>query len=206
MAKRTERKVSPGNPCPFLRALVAEGLLDDRVATVGDATDAIQRVAATGEGHPQVPALAVRLIALLANGLYPTKVLDNAVRGLKLSQLRDGPLDKHGAGSRILDAAANVQKKELDRLAAFATPKTRPDGSKEPGLSLKQLHKFMDANYARAEGHRRLIDRQLMNGEWPVLLEVMGRQGKRGRYLSVAEVRALFLKRTLPARMLKQLA
>jgi hypothetical protein len=206
MKKKTQRKVSTGNPCPFLRALVAQGLLDDRVATIGDATDTIQRVAATGEGHPQVPGLAVRLIALLANGLFPTKVLDNAVRGMKLAQLRDGPLDKHGAGSRILDADANVDRAELERLAAFATPKTRADGTKEPGLSLKQLEKMMDANYERAEGHRRLVDRQLMNGEWPVLLEVMGRQGKRGRYLSVAEVRTLFEKRTLPARMTKQLA
>ena len=200
------RQVSPGNPCPFLRALVAQGLLDDRVATIGDATDTIERVAATGEGEPQVPALAVRLIALLANGLFPTTVLDNAVRGMKLDRLRGGPLDTQGAGSRILDAEAKVDAAELDRLAQFATMKTRADGTKELGLSLAQLEKMMDANYARAEGHRRLVDRQLMNGEWPVLLEVMGRQGKRGRYLSVDEVRALFLKKALPARMKKQLA
>jgi hypothetical protein len=205
MKKPAQRKVSPGNPCPFLRALVAQGLLDDRIATIGDATQAIERVVATGEGHPQVPSLAVRLIALLANGLFPTTVLDNAVRGMKLDQLRGGPLDKQGAGSRILDEQAEVDRAELERLAKFASPKTRADGTKELGLSLKQLETMMDANYARAEGRRRLVDRQLMNGEWPVLLEVMGRQGKRGRYLSVAEVRALFLQRKLPARMLKQL-
>jgi hypothetical protein len=206
MKTRVQRKVSPGNPCPFLRALVAQGLLDDQVATIGDATATIERVAATGEGEPQVPALAVRLIALLANGLFPTTVLDNAVRGMKLDRLRGGPLDKQGAGSRILDADANVDRAELDRLEQFATSKTARDGKKELGLSLEQLQKMMDANYARAEGHRRLVDRQLMNGEWPVLLEVMGKPGKRGRYLSVDEVRTLFLKRTLPARMMKRLA
>ena len=64
---------------------------------------------------------------------------------------------------------------------------------------------MMDANYARAEGHRRLIDRQLMNGEWPVLLDVMGKDGKHGRYLSLREIRALFVERRLPARMMKRL-
>src|SRR5664279_5456347 len=30
MDVKAERKVSPNNPCPFLRALVAQGLLDNR--------------------------------------------------------------------------------------------------------------------------------------------------------------------------------
>lgn len=40
----------------------------------------------------------------------------------------------------------------------------------------------MNANFERAKGHRRAIDRKLMNGEWPVLLGYHG-QG-RGRALS----------------------
>ena len=39
MSDDAPHKVSPNNPCPFLRALVAEGLLDDRGATIGDATE-----------------------------------------------------------------------------------------------------------------------------------------------------------------------
>ena len=59
----------------------------------------------------------------------------------------------------------------------------------------------MDANYARAAGRRRLVDRALMNGEWPILLKVMGKKGKAGRYLGLKEVEELFTKRRLPARM-----
>ena len=40
-----------------------------------------------------------------------------------------------------------------------------------------------------------------MNGEWPVLLKVMGKAGKSGSYLSGAEVRDLVVNRRLPARL-----
>ena len=62
-----------------------------------------------------------------------------------------------------------------------------------------RVHEAEDLGLARP------VDRQLMNGEWPVLLQVMGKEGKRGRYLSVAEVRSLFIDRRLPARMRKRL-
>lgn len=199
-------KVSPNNPCPFLRSLVAEGMLSDRTATIGDATAAIEAVAATGEGSPELPSLAVRLVALLANGLGPGAILDNALNGLKLNKLRNGPFDKQGAGSRILDAKAQVDVAELERLKQFASPKTKLDGGKELGLDAEELKQMMDANYERAGDQRRLIDRQLMNGEWPVLLQVMGKDGKSGRYLSLREVNTLFLKRKLPSRMTRKLA
>ena len=206
MADAPQHKVSPNNPCPFLRMLVAQGLLDDRVATIGDATDVIERVAATGEGSPRLPGIAIRLIALLANGLGPAILLDNGLNGVKLNQLRDGPFDKHGAGSRILDKRARVQPAELERLKDFASQKTTAGGGRELGLDAADIERMMDANYARAEGHRRLIDRQLMNGEWPVLLlDVMGKDGKHGRYLSLREIRALFVERRLPVRMMKRL-
>ena len=51
----------------------------------------------------------------------------------------------------------------------------------------------------------RLVDRQLMSGEWPPLLEVMGKEGADGRYLSLRELRVLFVERRLPTRMLKRL-
>ena len=203
MEEQAEHKVSPNNPCPFLRALVAEGLLDDRRATIGDAADTINRVAATGVGSPQLPSLAIRLIALLSNGLGPGAVLASAIHGFKLNKLRNGPLDKKGAGSRILSARGQINESELDRLKEFASPKESAGSRKEPGLDEAELKAMMDANYERAEGHRRLVDRQLMNGEWPILLEVMGKEGKNGRYLSLKEIRTLFVQRKLPARMMK---
>jgi hypothetical protein len=205
MDVKAERKVSPNNPCPFLRALVAQGLLDNRVATVGQATEVIERVAATGEGNPSLPSLAVRLIAVLSNGLSPGTVLETGLQGVRLSKLRNGPFDKMGAGSRILDSKAKVNTAELDRLKEFASLKVSETGTKELGLDAKELKIMMDANYERAGDRRRLIDRQLMNGEWPVLLQVMGKQGQDGRYLSLREIRALFASRRLPSRMTRKL-
>ena len=125
--------------------------------------------------------------------------LDEADRGF--SCMRDGPLDKHGAGSGILNAKGQVVKAELARLDSFAADKADPAGGQERGLDLADLRRYMDANFERAAGHRRAIDRKLMDGEWPVLLKVMGKGRGAARYLSLAEVRALFTERRLPARM-----
>lgn len=205
MDVKAERTVSPNNPCPFLRALVAQGLLDNRVATVGHATEVIERVAATGEGNPSLPSLAVRLVALLSNGLSPGTVLETGLHGVKLSKLRNGPLDKKGVGSRILDSKAQVDSSELNRLKEFASLKVSRNGTKELGMDAQELVIMMDANYERAGDRRRLIDRQLMKGEWPVLLEVMGKDGQDGRYLSLREIKSLFTSRRLPSRMTKNL-
>ena len=205
MPDDAQHKVSPNNPCPFLRALVAEGLLDDRGATTGDATEVIERVAHTGEGAPHLPSLAIRVIALLANGLGPATLLESAVEGVRLNKLRNGPFDKKGTGSRILDIRARVRLAELDRLKTFASTKATLGGGRELGLDAAELETMMDANAARAGDRLGLLDRQLMNGEWPPLLEVMGKEGANGRYLSLRELRALFVERRLPTRMLKQL-
>lgn len=205
MDVKAERTVSPNNPCPFLRALVAQGLLDNRVATVGHATEVIERVAATGEGTPSLPSLAVRLVALLSNGLSPGTVLETGLHGVKLNRLRNGPLDKKGVGSRILDSRAQVNSSELDRLKDFASLKVSGNGRREMGLDAQELKIMMDANLERAGDRARLIDRQLMNGEWPVLLEVMGKDGQDGRYLSLREIKSLFSSRRLPSRMTKNL-
>ncbi|MFN7642489.1 MAG: hypothetical protein ACK5PW_05315 [Burkholderiales bacterium] len=44
-----------------------------------------------------------------------------------------------------------------------------------------------------------------MDGEWPVPLEVTGRDGSGGRYLSVADVRTLVIDRALPKCMTQAL-
>jgi hypothetical protein len=199
------REVSPNNPCPFLRALVSAGMLPDDVASLGEVTDVITRVAKTGDGHPNLPGAPIRAIAAAANGLNPLQVVRNARGGVRLNELRNGPLDKKGAGSGILDADANVVKAELDRLDEFASEKVSASGEKERGLDLKELVQMMNENFKRAEGRRRVIDRFLMDGEWPILLKVMGKSGKDGRYLSVDEVRQLFRDRKLPERMMSRL-
>jgi hypothetical protein len=104
--------------------------------------------------------------------------------GAQLDALRDGPLDKHGSGSRILDATAQVNEAELARLAEFGKDRQDPSGSSERGLTAQEITAYMDANFARAKGKRRWIDRQLMKGEWPVLLRIMGKGEGDERYLS----------------------
>lgn len=202
---RRSHDVSPNNPCPFLRALVARGDLPDGQVPLGELSGRIVRVARSGEGEPRLPAAAIHAIALIANGLSPLQVLKTQLQGVRLDALRDGPLDKHGVGSGILDARGEVDPAELDRLGEFASDKRDATGRREPGLDLKDLRRMMDANFARAAGRRRIVDRAMMDGEWPVLLKVMGKPGAAGRYLSVAELRELFTKRQLPARMVARL-
>jgi hypothetical protein len=205
MNAEAERKVSPNNPCPFLRALVAQGLLDNRVATVGHATEVIEQVAATGEGNPSLPSLAVALVAILSNGLSPGTVLETGLHGVKLSKLRKRAAGQEGSWLTNSRSKGQVNPAELDRLKEFASLKVAGNGTKELGLDARELEIMMDANYERARDRRRLIDRQLMNGEWPILLQVMGKDGQDGRYLSLREIKALFANRKLPSRMTKQL-
>ena len=193
--------VSPQNPCPFLRALVAQGQLADDTEPLAHVASVIAATARRGEGKPLLPAAVIYGIAMIANGIGPLSVLGANLGGLKLNALRGGPLDKKGAGSGILNHEGVVDKKELSRLANYASDQHDRQGNTEKGLRLADLTAYMDDNFKRAAGHRRLIDRQLMNGEWPILLKVMGKKGTAGRYLSLKEVQTRFTKRQLPARM-----
>jgi hypothetical protein len=196
-----QHPVSAGNPCPFLRALVADGTLVDGVEPINNIANTIVEVAKKGEGAPDVKPGAIRVIAMIASGLSPWAVLQSKRKGVQLNALRSGPLNKKGVGSGILNATGEVDSKELDRLKEFASQKTSTSGTTELGLSLAEITTFMDANFERAKGKRRRIDRSLMNGEWPVLLRVMGKQGTGGRYLSLADVEELVVQRRLPERM-----
>ena len=197
--------VSAINPCPFLRALVATGkLADDREPLVKVAA-VVAATARAGDGRPVLPRTAILAIASVANGWGPLSMVDTQWHGLQLNALRGGPLDKKGAGSGILDARGTVDANELSRLQGFAKEKTTADGSSELGLGLAELRAYMDANFARAAGRRRTIDRALMIGEWPVLLKVMGKEGPGGRYLVIQDVIDLFRKRSFPERMKKRL-
>jgi mono/diheme cytochrome c family protein len=198
--------VSPNNPCPFLRAAVAEGFIDGHVVPLAKLVQTVE--AASGERGLQksVVGLKTWLVALVANGLGPLRLLRSWWSGAELDALRGGPLDKRGSGSRILGVTAEVNETELARLAEFGKDRQDPNGGSERGLTLPEITTYMDANFERAKGHRRPIDRQLMNGEWPVLLNVMGKGEGEQRYLSVAEVRTLCIERRLPERIAARLS
>jgi hypothetical protein len=193
--------VSPNNPCPFLRAAVASGFLDGHVVPVSKLVSTVE--AASGEKGVKAKLVGVKtwLVAVVANGLSPPRLLRNWRSGAELDALRNGPLDKRGSGSRILDATAHVSEAELARLAEFGKDRPNPAGGTERGLTAAEIKTYMDANFERAKGSRRQIDRKLMDGEFPVLLRVMGKGEGDERYLSVAEVRTLFVERRLPDRV-----
>lgn len=197
--------VSGNNPCPLLRALVSTGRLSDDREPLEKVAAVISATASAGDGNPVLPAKATVGIAMVANGLSPLTLIDTKRHGLRLNALRGGPLDKKGAGSGILDSKGTVDAKELARLRTFAKNKAGGDGASELGLGLAELRSYMDANFARAAGRRRWIDRTLMIGEWPVLLKVMGKEGPAGRYLSLRDVEVLFCLRRFPERMNKRL-
>ena len=197
--------VSPNNPCPFLRTLVAGGFVDGHIVPLPRLTETIE--AATGENglKERLAGLEIYLVALVANGLSPLRLLRSWWSGAVLDELRNGPLDKHGVGSRILNAEGEVDEKEIARLAEFG--KDRPDlsGRMERGLTSPEITAYMNANFERAKDTRRWYDRLLMNGEWPVLLNIMGKGEGKERYLSVSEVRTLFVERKLPQRIVARL-
>ena len=132
--------------------------------------------------------------------------MKSAISGAVLDELRNGPLDKHGAGSRILDVEAHVHEDEITRLGTFG--KNRPDGAggTELGLNAKEIETYMAANMKRAGAAARFYYPILMKGEWPVLLDIFGKGEGSERYLSVAEVRTLFVEKRFPDRIVARLA
>ena len=112
---RPRRSSSPNNPCPFLRALVANGYVDGHIVPLGTLTEDIGLASGkTGMGLIRAKVLTYG-IAMIANG-HP---LRSVTSGAMLDELRNGPLDKHGAGSRILEVDGQVNLEQIDRLASF---------------------------------------------------------------------------------------
>ena len=200
-APATQIAVSPNNPCPFLRALVANGYVDGHIVPLGTLTEDIGLASGkTGMGLIRAKVLTYG-IAMIANG-HP---LRSVTSGAILDELRNGPLDKHGAGSRILGVDAQVHMDEIDRLATFGKPCNDPAGGTETGLTAHEIDTFMAANLKRAGDAAHWYYPMLMKGEWPVLLNILGKGEGEARYLSVAEVRTLFVERKLPDRITARL-
>lgn len=194
-------EVSPNSPCPFLRAVVSEGFVGGHIVPISELCRTVEAASGRTGLQKRLVGLKTYPVALIANGLNPLRLLRSWWSGAELDALRNGPLDKHGVGSRILDATAKVHESEIARLAEFGKDWPDPCGGVERGLTSSEIKAYMDANFARATGHRRWFDRLLMNGEWPVLLDIMGKGEGEKRYLSVAEVKTLFVDRRLPDRI-----
>ena len=202
---RGQIPVSPNNPCPFLRALVANGYVGGQVVPLSKLSEIVGDASGqTGLGKKKV-RLATWLVAVIANGLGPLRVLKSATSGAVLDELRDGPLDKHGGGSRILDVDARVHEDEIARLAGFGKDRKDPSGGVERGLTATEIDTFMKANIKRDGDAAHWYYPMLMKGEWPVLLKILGKGEGEERYLSVAEVRTLFVERRLPERITARL-
>jgi hypothetical protein len=202
---KSAHPVSPGNPCPFLRAMVASGTIDGHQEPLAHIKDVVAAARGGTVLAGQAAGFASYVIALFANGFAPTQLLHNLSDGFAADALRGGPLDKQGAGSGILDAQGQIDPAQLDRLDTFAVDKVDTAGNTERGLDAEQIKTMMDANFARAAGARRLVDRALMDGEWPVLLLVLGKPSADGAYLSVPELRTLFVRHQLPQRVMARL-
>lgn len=197
--------VSANNPCPFLRALVANGYVGGHVVPLSKLSEMIG--AASGETGSKEMNVRMQtwMVAVIANGLGPLRVLKSATSGAELDELRNGPLDKHGAGSRILDVDAKVHEDEIARLAGFGKDRKDPAGGIERGLTAKEIDTFMAANLKRAGDAAHWYYPMLMKGEWPVLLKILGKGEGEERYLSVDEVRTLFVEKRLPERITTRL-
>ena len=66
-------------------------------------------------------------------------MIGNFTEGLAADELRGGPFDKCGAGSRILDVKGHVVEAQLARLDEFALNKTDASGVIERGLGEREL-------------------------------------------------------------------
>ena len=197
--------VSANNPCPFLRALVAGGFVDGHTVPLPKLSETVALASGETGANQTMVRVKAYLIALMANGLDPSRLWRSISSGADLDELRNGPLDKLGGGSRILGVTAEVHEEEIDRLASFGKDCIDPSGGTERGLTGQHIKAYMAANLERAGDAARWYYPMLMEGEWPVLLKILGKGEGEARYLSVAEVRTLFAERRLPDRIAARL-
>src|SRR5579863_9240816 len=118
--------VSPNNPCPFLRGLVAGGYVGGHVVPLPKLTATIEAATGTEGLKERFVGIEIYGVALIANGLNPIRLFKSWWSGAVLDELRNGPLDKHGAGSRILEVDGEVDESEIARLAEFGSDYANP--------------------------------------------------------------------------------
>jgi hypothetical protein len=148
--------------------------------------------------------VALGAIGAMANGVRSTP--RNVATGFRPHELRGGPFDKHGGGTRILSQTGEFDAAEMERFESFGRAYPKADGSgTELGWGLSELKKYLDANQVRGGG--RFIQRHvLMEGELPQLLQLMGQCEGEDRHLSATEVKALYRDQKLPERIEQRIA
>ena len=98
-----------------------------------------------------------------------------------------------------------MHEDQIDRLASFGKDRPNGAGGVERGLNAKEIATYMAENLKRAGDAARWDYPIMMKGEWPVLLDIMGKGEGDERYLSVAEVKTLFVERRFPDRIVARL-
>lgn len=205
-ASQSDRQKGPDakNPCPFLRALQVLGYIAPKKDSLSNVSHIVTVAMNSGVETPP-PKFAINFLALLASAKSVPVLMQTLSKGFSVDNLRFGPLDKRGGGSRIIDLEGNISEDQLIRLDSFASDFEDECGTLERGLDKAAINRMMDENFARASERRRWFDRLLMNGEWPALLETMGKTHLSQPYLSLSEVRDLFVNRQLPERVTARL-
>src|SRR5246127_2225234 len=104
-------KVSPNNLCPFLRGLVGEGFVDGGTVPLRTLSQTIANASGETGAKKTLARIQTRGVALIANGAC--HILQSICWGAQLNTLRGGPLDKLGAGSRILGVDGRINEDEI---------------------------------------------------------------------------------------------
>src|ERR1700721_4053943 len=91
--------VSPDNPCPLLRGLVAGGYVGGHVVPLPKLAATVASASGTKGLKEKFVGMETYMVALIANGLSPSRLFRSWRSGAILAELRNGPLDKRGAGS-----------------------------------------------------------------------------------------------------------
>ena len=140
---------------------MSEGFVGGHVVPISELCKTVE--AASGKTGLQKKLVGMKTypVALVANGLSPLRLLSSWWSGAELDALRNGPLDKHGVGSRILDATAQVHESEIARLAEFGKDWPDPCDQGAVGRSQQLSQPRQEAEISRAAAERRLGDRAL---------------------------------------------
>ncbi len=84
MSRAEPFPVSPNNPCPFLRALVAGGHISGHIEQLSTIANTIVAAGGATAAEPQLPKSKVYLIAMIANGLGPVRIARSVRKGAQL--------------------------------------------------------------------------------------------------------------------------
>ena len=96
-----------------------------------------------------------------------------------------------------------VHEDQIERLAGFGKDRKDPAGGIERGLNAQEIKTFMTANLKRDGDAARWYYPILMKGEWPVLLNILGKgEGERSATSASPRSATLFVEpREFPERI-----